>query len=148
MWLVDIVEATNSKDLLSSIKESVPNPTRGFNMKYIEAAKALDMQNIACDSKVIKATHSLYGAMERTPFSIGDYLYAVKRAGSPESAEFLTSENTVEFLKGNLEQIRAAANDGHNIQGKDTAMFIGFMLGLATKADNSKKEDQTSIIRK
>ena len=138
-----VTNNANNKDLFLCMKEAVPAPVEGFRIRYIEAAKFLEMKDLACDFKVIKATHSLYQSMARTPFTIDDYLYAVKKAENLQAVEFLTNEKTVSFLKGNLENIRAIANDGRNIQDRDSAMLIGFLLGMVKETNETVKNNAT-----
>ncbi len=141
------MEATNGKDILSCIKEVVPKQATGFNLDYIQAAKVLDMQNTACNPDVIKAAHVLYPLMLRTPFNIADFLYAIKTAGTQESIELMTSKATVDLLVNKLEEIKETANNGHRIQNKENAMFIGFAWGIGSKID-VEKEGNLGVIRK
>ena len=140
------MQVTNNKDLFLSIKEAVPAPVEGFRIRYIEAAKFLEMKDLACDLGVIKATHSLYQSMARTPFTIDDYMYAVKKSETPQAVELLTSEKTVSFLTETLENIRAIANDGRNIQDRDSAMLIGFLLGMVKDKNEAVKNDATGAV--
>lgn len=141
------METTNGKDLFSSIREAVPNPAKGFNMAYIDAAKSQDMRNTACDQRIIKAAHTLYKAMEGKPFIIEDYLYVVKKSEKlPNAIEFLSGDGTVAFIINKLDHISEIANDGRNITDTDTAMFIGFALGMTEYV--AKAADPSGILRK
>ena len=140
---------TNGKDLFSCMTEAVPNPTRGFNGDYIQAVKSFDLRDTACDSRLIKASHELYKAMENTHFIIEDYLYMVKKSEKiPNSIEFLTSEKVIAFLKDNFAPMSEIANDGRNIIDRDTAVFVGFMLAMTkSMVDAGMKDNAGSVIR-
>jgi hypothetical protein len=141
--------STNGSVLHASIKEAVPSPMKGFVMDYVEAVKSLNLR-VACDPRVITAAHKIYPVMADMPVIIEDYLCIIKKfENEPRMVELLTSEKAVSFMKDNLAGVMDFASDGRNMPFRETAVFLGFMLGMAkSMSDDGAKSDLNVMARK
>jgi hypothetical protein len=134
-----------SSDLSLCIRTAVPNPTKDFNMRYIEVVKSLDMGESACDQRVIRAAHEIYKAMGGTQVSIKAYMIAI--INSPDSLEFLTRDETIELFKGKIPLVKSITHNGYGPLDPDSLAFIGFATGASAQAAKDSAKTLPVVIR-